>query len=458
MSEARGAPLDRSVPPEPGAVRPFDFPHVTASTLPGGLGLRVARMGQVPLVTFLVALKAGESWLQDHAAGLAVLTATALEGGTRKRGGPELAEALEGIGTNLSIRTGWDYTALSLTCLADRKEEALALLSEALLEPAFPQGEVDRVRSQRLAALRQRTMDPGSLADDSAVQAFYADSVPYHRPLSGTAASVEGLGVKDLRGFWESGYLPDGSGLVVVGDVGMAEVEALAGRFFSDWKGAPASPPGFQALPRSREGRIVVVDRPGAVQSEIRLGHVGAARSSPHFVPLQVFNTVLGGAFTSRLMLNLREDKGFTYGVRSRFSFRRGEGPFTISMAVATEVTGPAVSEALAELRGLLDGGPTREEVTQARDYLAGVFPLQLETTGQVASRIAELLVYEIRDDFFSTYRDEIRAVGLESALEAGRDVLRPQEMAAVVVGDARKVVGPLEATGLGPVEVLSKS
>lgn len=244
--------------------------------------------------------------------------------------------------------------------------------------------------------------------------------------------------------------------MVVVGDVEFDEVESLARRFFADWEGSPLTPEPFDALPRSREGRVVVVDRPGAVQSEIRVGQVGAARSSPGFVPLQVFNTVLGGAFTSRLMLNLREDKGYTYGVRSRFSFRGREGPFTVSTAVATEVTAPAVSEILAELRGLLDQGPTQEEVTQARDYLAGVFPLKLETTGQVASRIAELLVYDIRDDFFSTYRDEIRAVTRQAALEAGREILRPGEMVAVVVGDARQVAGPLEDTGLGPVEVIS--
>jgi zinc protease len=194
------------------------------------------------------------------------------------------------------------------------------------------------------------------------------------------------------------------------------------------------------------------------VQSEIRIGHVGVSRSTPFFFPLRVFNTVLGGAFTSRLMLNLREEKGFTYGVRSRFSHRRGPGPFGISMAVATEVTAPAVAEALKELEGILDEGPTEAEVERARDYIAGVFPLALETTSQVAARIAEVQIYDLPDGFFSTYRDQIRGVSAESALEAGRAVIRPEELKVVVVGDAASVQGPLEELDFGPVEVVAGS
>jgi zinc protease len=198
----------------------------------------------------------------------------------------------------------------------------------------------------------------------------------------------------------------------------------------------------------------VVVDRPGAVQSEIRVGQVGVSRSSPHYFPLLVFNTVLGGAFTSRLMLNLREERGFTYGIRSRFGFRSRPGPFIISTAVGTEVTAPAVSEIHSELRGLVDAGPTPEELAQSRDFLAGVFPLQLETTAQVAARIAELLVYDLPDDFFSTYRAGIRSVNREAVMEAGRAVLRPGELVTLVVGDGARIRGPLEDLGLGPVEL----
>ncbi|MGW8266300.1 MAG: M16 family metallopeptidase, partial [Longimicrobiales bacterium] len=432
------------------------FPDVTSLALANGLELRVAPMTQLPLVTVNVVLGGGESALSDPLAGLAVLTGSALEGGTNKRSGPELAEAFEDIGSGLSVHTGWDATTLSMTCLADRKEEALDLLAEALLEPSFPEEEVDRFKRQRLAAIRQRRMDPGSLADDSVAHFIYADPVPYHRPLAGTRESVEGVGTAEIRAHWEEYYRPGGSGVVVVGDVDVDEVAELARAVLGSWQGVPQGRGSFSAEPRSREGRIVVVDRPGAVQSEIRIGQVGAPRCSPHYFPLQVLNTVLGGAFTSRLMLNLREKQGFTYGIRSRFGFRSEAGPFIISTAVATEVTAPAVKEAMAELKGLVQVGPTEEEVTQSRDFIAGVFPLRLETTGQVAARIAEILIYGLPPHFFSTYRDEIRAVTAPRAREAGQAVLVPDEMVVVVVGDAEKIQSPLADLGLGPVEVVS--
>ncbi len=448
--------LDRSEAPTPGKVRSFDFPDVDSSQLPNGLKLRIARMTRAPLVTVGVVLDAGEALLEDEIAGLAVLSGESLEGGTLQRSGAELADAMEAIGSGLSIRTGWDATTLSMTCLAERMEEGLSILTEALLQPAFPSEEIDRLKAQRLAAIRQRQMDPGSLAGDAAAHHIYSDGSPYHRPVAGTESSVQGLGPDQIRGFVAGRYEPAGAGVVVVGDVEVREVEELLGSRLGGWDEKLRKADAFEAEPRAPGSRVVVVDRPGAVQSEIRIGQVGVSRATPFFFPLKVFNAVLGGAFTSRLMLNLREDKGFTYGVRSRFSHRRGPGPFGISMAVATEVTAPAVEEALKELRGLLSDGPTEGEVERARDYIAGVFPLALETTSQVAARIGEIQIYDLPDDYFRTYRDQIRRVTAESAWEAGREVIRLKDLVAVVVGDASSVEGPLGALGLGPIEVFS--
>jgi zinc protease len=340
--------------------------------------------------------------------------------------------------------------------MAERLPEALELLAEAVLEPSFPEEEVERLRQQRLAAIRQRRMDPGNLADDAAAHFFFPAHVPYHRPLAGRPTSVEEFGPSNAAEFSEGHYRAERSGLVMVGDVEVSEAEALANRMFEDWAGASAEKPDFVPFPEEPRGRVVLVDRPGAVQSEIRIGQVGAARSTPHFFPLQVFNAVLGGAFTSRLMLNLREEQGFTYGIRSRFAFRRRAGPFSISTAVATEVTAPAVREAMGELTALLDGGPTEDEVARARDFIAGVFPLRLETTGQVAARIGELIVYDLADEYHSTYRDRIREVTVEATREAGLAVLRPSEMVIVVVGDAEKIRAPLEDLSIAPVDVAS--
>lgn len=449
-----GAGLDRSKPPGSGPVRSFSFPAVHSSELDVGLGIRVVAQDRLPVVTAMLLMDAGESTTPGGSAGLGLLTGNALQGGTQRRSAIELAEALEGIGTRLGAATGWDSTTVSLTCTADRLPEAVRLLAEVVLSPGFPEGEVERIREQQLAALGQRKMYPAHLAADAAAHFLFKDGATYGRPLSGTEDTVAALGSEEVAGFAASRYLPERGGFVVVGDVDVDEVTALAAENFGGWSGAPALPGAVDSSARFDQRRIVVVHRPGAVQSEIRIGHPAVSRDTPDYFQLVVLNTILGGAFTSRLNLNLREKHGFTYGVRSRFAFRRAAGPFTISTAVGTDVTAAAVREAFAETEALVAKGPTESEVEAARDYMAGVFPLRLETTGQIASRIAELLVYRLPDDYHARYRDEIRAVTIDGVAAAARRRLHPGAMTVVVVGDADKVGSELEGLGLGPVDV----
>lgn len=449
--------LDRSVAPPAGPMRPFDFPEVSSDELRSGLALRVSRLARLPLATVSLVLDAGETGLPPERAGLAVLSGDGLEGGTEERSGADLAEALEGIGATLGIGTGWDATTISMSCLADRLDEAMALLAELTLRPSFPEGEIDRLKQQRLASIQQRAMDPSSIAADWAAKLFYAEGDTYGRSLGGAVESVEAISSAAAQGFVESRYAPGSAGLVAVGDLDAGEFRTLTERHFGDWSRPVVERGVYEPLARSTEREIVIVDRPGAVQSELRMGHIGAAKSSPDRVSLVVMNTILGGSFTSRLNLNLREKNGFTYGVRSQFSFRRQAGPFSIATAVGTDQTVAAVREAMSEVVHFLDAGPTQEELEAAKDYLAGVFPLQLETTGQIASRIAQLLVYDLPDDFNDHYRERIRAVEMDSAVEATRRHIRPEEMTVVVVGDASALRKPLEALGLGPVRVESR-
>jgi zinc protease len=451
---ARGPNGHGSGPPAPGALRPFDFPDVHAERLESGLELRVGRMPRLPVVTMSLVLPAGESALEADDAGLAVLAGDALEGGTGTRSGAELAEALEGIGAGFDVSTGWDGTAVALSCIAERKEDAASLLAEIVLDPAFPEDEVERARNQRLARIRQRRMTPSSLASDESVRLFYAAGVPYGRPLAGTETSVASLDRERIAGFAASHYRPAGGGLVVVGDVDPDEISDLFRGRTGGWAGSPPGRRDFDALPRTDRREVHVVHRPGSVQSEVRVGHPGVAKASRDYFPLLVANTILGGAFTSRLNLNLRERHGFTYGARSRFSFRRNAGPFYVATAVDNDSTAPAVREIVGELEAAVSGGFTDDEVQAARDYIAGVFPLRLETTGQVAARIAELIVYDLPDDWHARYRDRIRAVDRARAEEAVGRHVRPGEAQIVVVGDADAVAGPLEALELGPVTV----
>lgn len=442
-------------PPGPGAIRPFDFPDVESGRLENGLELRVARLPRLPVVSVTVVLNAGESWLDDSRAGLAVLTGDALEGGTEERSGSELAEALEGLGAQLGVSTGWDATSVQLSCHADRLAEALPLLAEVIRQPAFPEDEVLRIRNQHLAGLEQRRKEPSKLASDHALRAIYADDVPFARPTAGRVEAVATLGPDDALGFAREAYRPGDGGVVVAGDVDRSEVAELVERHFGAWSGEGRGRPDFEARPRSRERRVVIVDRPGSVQSEIRMGHVGIRKTSDDYFPLLVFNTLLGGTFTSRLNQKLREERGFTYGVRSRFSTRRLPGPFTISTAVETAVTADAVRDALDVAEEVLAEGPTAEEVASARDYIVGVFPLRFETTRQVSSRVAELIVYGLEKDYHALYRDRIREVSPEDATAAARRTVRPGEMAVVIVGNADGIREPLEELDVGPVSVV---
>ena len=387
--------------------------------------------------------------------GVAVLTGDALQGGTKRRSGADLAEALEGWGSGLRVSTGWDSTTVSLTCVAERVGDVLALLSEVVRTPSFPVEEVERVRIQRLASIQQRRMNPGSLADDELDRRIFASGHPYHRPLAGDERSVTVLGREDLASFASMRYTPARAGLVLVGDLSPSQAEDLTLQHFDDWgpgegQSAAAAAPG-QPTRRS----IVVIDRPSAVQSELRIGQSAPPRGNTDEFSLRVANTVLGGAFTSRLNLSLREKHGFTYGARSSFAFRRDGGAFTISTAVLTEVTAPALKEAMAVFELFAESGPSPEELARARDFIAGVFPLRMETTSQLAARLAELLIFDLPDDYHHTYRDRIRAVDLESARVAVRANLDPDRSAVVVVGDAERIGAEVEALELGPVEVV---
>jgi predicted Zn-dependent peptidase len=448
------SPTDRSAPPAAAAIRAFEFPEVHDERLANGLDLRCARLPRLPLVSAVLVLTASESSLDDAQAGLSVLAAHALEGGTGKHTAGELAEAMESIGAELHVASGWDATTVAVTCLAERLPRALELVAEVVAESTFPDAEVARHRDQQLARIRQRAMDPASLANDWAAKLFYAKGVPYGRPLSGTHESVASFGHEDVKGFAERFYRPGGGGLVLAGDVDARAVAAHAERHFVGWAGTPPGRSEVSDTPRFLRRTIHVVHRPGSVQSELRFGYPSVPRKHADYFPLIVANTVLGGSFTSRLNMSLREKHGFTYGVHSRFNFRRGPGPFSVSTSVATDVTAPAVRETLAELERFAADGPEDAEVESARDYIAGVFPLRMETTAQLAARVAELLIFDLPADHHTRYRDHVRGVTPAAAREASARHVRPDRATIVIVGDADVVRGPLEALGVGPVEV----
>jgi zinc protease len=267
---------------------------------------------------------------------------------------------------------------------------------------------------------------------------------------------VTGLSRNEVAAFHAQRYRPSGSTLVVAGDISVDEAQGLAERWFGDWDGEPEPVPPADVRPRLDRTTIILVDRPGAVQSEIRVGHVGIERAAPDYFAVTVMNAILGGTFSSRLNLNLRERLGYTYGASSSFASRRARGFFDMSTAVQTEVTAHSVSEMLREMRDMRDVPATDQELEDARNFLAGVFPLSLQTTDGVAGKLTTIATYGLSDDYYETYRERLLAVTRDDVRDAAERRLWPDRAAVVVIGDAEKIRGELEALDAGPVQTAS--
>lgn len=446
--------VDRTRPPEPAAVRAFEFPRIHRDRLDNGLAVLTARHGTLPVVTVELVVDAGAASEPEHRAGVASLALEALEAGTTSRDEDRIARDFEHLGVELVSGASWDAAVARITVPTERLEPALALLADVVRNSTFPDDPIARMRAELLASIQQRKKKPGALAGDAFIRRVFAPGVPYARPSFGTRESVEAISRDDVAAFYHERYRPNAAALLFVGDVDAETARRLAQRHFADWAAAHVPETDFDVAPGVESRTIFVVDRPGAVQSEFRIGDVGVSRHHPDYFRLVVMNAILGGVFTSRLNMNLRERHGFTYGARSGFSFRKKPGPFTVQAAVATDVTARALEEAIREIERLRDDGASEAEVQNARDYLVGVQPLRLQTTGQLAAQLADLVVYDLPDDYFLQFRDRIAAVTPDDVLRVAREHLRPERHAIVVVGDARQIVPPLEALGKGPVVV----
>lgn len=440
--------LDRRTPPLPGPLRPFHFPATHRRSLSSGLQVLVAERHDLPVVSLGMSVPASGLDEDPERAGAAAMAADLLDSGAAARTGPEIAAALEGLGVLEDTGASWDATYVGFTALRSRVEPASRIFADLIRSPDFPEGELERVRAQRLAAVAQRRADPGLLANEAALRFIYAPGTPYARPLSGTTASLRGLTRQDLREFHARRYRPAGATLLAVGDLRVDEAMEIAEACFGDWAGAPDPTPPPEVRPWDDAPRVVLVDRPGAVQAELRVGQVGVARTDPDFFPLTVMNQILGGGFSSRLNLGLRERYGYTYGVSSSFTMRRHPGPFLVSTAVQSSATAASVREILREVREIREAPVTPAELDDVRSYLAGVFPLRLETTVGIASRLSSIAVYGLPDDYFEHYRERILDVTAEDVLRVAREHLDPDRMVATVVGDAAQLREPLEEFG----------
>lgn len=446
--------LDRSVPPPEGEIRSsFRFPPFLRQKLPNGLQVLAARQAGVPLISLELVTPGGG--LQDPVGkeGLASLTAAVIDEGTTRRNALEIAGQVEQLGGYLAAGVDWDEGYLATGLLAQYLPAGLELLAEVATEPTFPEAELDRLRKVRLTEILRRSQDPGLLAEDRLAAVVYRGTV-YDHPLAGRSESVAALTRDDLVSFYQSYYTLAGSSLIAVGDLDPEAFLREAERLFSALPPGPAERPTIEP-PLLNGIEVYVVDRPGSAQTELRIGHAGVPRTAPDYIPLIVLNTLLGGKFTSRINLNLRERHGYTYGASSRFTPRLGPGPFVVDAAVATEAAGAAVTETLGELRRIREDLVEPHEIEETLSYVAGVFPYTFQTTADLAKRLETLAVYGMPDDYYERYIERLPTITREELLDVARRNIHPDRIAVVAVGPAEALVPQLEP--LGPVTVTSR-
>ncbi len=446
--------LDRSRVPEVGAPPALELPEIQDYALDNGLRVVLVERHALPLVSLQLQFKGGASAHPASRAGLASLTADMIDEGTASRSALEIADAVDLLGATLTSTAGYDASQVRLGVLRSRLPEALAILAEVVTRPSFPESELDRVRRERLARVVQRSDLPAALADDAFADVLYGAGHPYGAPLLGTKESLEALARDEVVAFHEARYAPGQGTLVVAGDVTRETLDSLLADAFAGWSGRGEDPAPLPTAASGSRRTIHIVDKPGAAQSEVRVGRVSVARDTDAYYPLTVLNTVLGGSFTSRLNMKLREEKGYTYGAGSFLDLRRAPGPFLATSAVATPVTDSAVVEFVREIARMAEEPVPEDELTRAWNYLALRLPQRFESLDDVVQRLAELALYDIPLDFYQGYVDGVRAVDAQEIVRAARSLLDPGRMAIVVVGDRATIEEPLRELGLGPVIV----
>ena len=446
--------LDRGQRPPLGPAPTLTLPPATERTLPNGLRVVVVEQHELPLVDAVLVVRSGGEADPAGREGLATLTAALLDEGTATRSALAIADQAAYLGITLSTGAAWDASQVALHAPVAQLDSALALMADVVTRPSFPAADFERLKRERATGLLQlRDVGP-AIADRAFAQAVFAAGHPYGRPLGGTEASTRAIGRDDVRRFYETHWRPDNATLVVVGDVTPDDVQARLARALGGWtRGSAVPAPVAPATPAAGATRVVLIDKPGAPQSSVRIGLPGVARTDPDYFPLLVMNTILGGSFTSRLNQNLRETRGYTYGAGSGLAMRRGAGAFQASAEVTGTKTDSALVEFLKELRAIADTVPTAE-LEKAKQYLVLQMPGDFETTGDIAGQLVPLVVYGLPLGYYDRYAQQVRAVTQADVQRVARRVVDPARLAIVVVGDRKTVEPAVRALGLGPVEV----
>jgi zinc protease len=420
--------------------------------LPNGLTVLVNERRGLPIVSASLVVKTGSGANPADKPGLANFTAAMLDEGTATRNALQIADEVAQLGASLNTSSTMDASQVSAGSLRRNFDALLALMSDVVRNPSFPAEEVERQRKSRLANLIQQRENPGQVASTAMAAALFGASHPYGFPEIGTEASNTRLSRDDMQAFWSQNFVPNNAALIVSGQVTAADLRPIVEKAFGEWKqGTPAQP--ALGTPATTTAKLVLVDKPGAPQTQLRVAGIGVPRATPDYEAIRVMNEALGGLFSSRINLNLREQHGYTYGASSQFVFRRTAGPFLISSGVRTDVTAPSVTEIFKEVRRMRETPLTADELALAKDSLVRSLPAQFETSSSVTASTANIYIYDLGLDYYTKLPGRMSAVTADDVKAAAEKYVVPEKLLIVAVGDRAKIAPELQKLNLGPVE-----
>ncbi len=453
--------VDRSSgPPEVTDFPAASFPARETTRLSNGLDVILARRDAVPVVDFNLLLDAGYAADQLAVPGTARMAMDMLDEGTASRTALEIAEALEDLGTTLSAGSSLDLSTVRMSTLKENLDASLDLFADVVLDPAFPAEEFDRRRRQQLAAIARERVQPVGMAMRVFPRLLYGEGHAYSQPLSGsgTEETLNALTLDGLRAFHDTWFRPDNATLIVVGDVTLAELEPALEARFADWEPGEVPVKNLGEVDHQAETVVYLIDRPDSEQSIIFAGHVAPPRGDPRDLQIQTMNNILGGGFTARINMNLREDKGWSYGAQSLLLAAAGQRPYFVFAPVQTDRTADSMAEIDKEIAAIRTGGdrpPTAEELARVKDQRTLTLPGRWETNGAVMADIVQLVRFGLPDDYWETYAATVRALTLDEIRAEADRVLQPDRLIWVVVGDRARIEESIRELDLGPIRFL---
>lgn len=430
--------------------RSFKLPSITSYKLPNGLNVQLVEDHRVPFITASLGIKAGSSLEPNNLLGLASMTADMLSEGTKSKTSKQIADEIDFIGGSLSEASDYDNSLVTGAALSKYSDRLLSIMSDVVLHPTFPQDELQLKKTNLIQELAIKRSEPDFLLDERFAKVTFGNH-PYS-VVAPTKETVEAMGRTDLERFHKDHYLPNDAYLVVVGDFDTNKLKEQISSDFDEWKSGKMPVEDQAAVPVQHGQRIYLVDRPGSVQSSIKLGNISIKKTDPDYFPMVVANQILGGGGNARLFLNIREQKGYTYGAYSGVGARRQPGAFAAEAEVRTEVTAPALQEFLYELARLRNLKVSDKELSDAKSYLAGSFQLGLETQSGLTQRLLEEKLYDLPDNYLETYINKLLAVSTDDIRRVARKHIDTDNLVISVVGDANKIKPELEF--FAPIDV----